>query len=72
MLMSFAFAVPWVDILTVAGSVTLLEGAVYGRGTTKGRKWPVASWLRPIFAIVGLILLSFGLIDFALKSLRVK
>jgi hypothetical protein len=36
---------------------TLLEWAVTGKGTTRGRHWPVGSRLRPIFAVVGFVLL---------------
>jgi hypothetical protein len=45
----------------LAMAVTLLEGAVTGRGTTRGRHWPVVTWLRPIFAIIGFAALAFGL-----------
>jgi hypothetical protein len=61
----------WVDILCLGASVTLTEGALTGKGTTHGRGgklyWPVALWLRPIFAIAGFGLLAFALIDFFRK-----
>jgi hypothetical protein len=61
----------WVDILCLATSVTLLEGALTGKGTTHGRGgkmyWPVALWLRPIFAITGFGLLAFAIVDFFRK-----
>lgn len=61
----------WVDILCLATSWTLIEGALTGKGTTHGRGgkiyWPVALWLRPIFAIAGFGLLAFALIDFFRK-----
>jgi hypothetical protein len=31
------FDIPWLDIMCLAMAVTLLEGAVTGRGTTRGR-----------------------------------
>ena len=63
----------WLDIVCLALSVGLLEGALTGRGTTHGRGgriyWPVAPWLRPIFGIVGFGLLAFVLVDFFRKLL---
>jgi len=60
-----------VDILCLATSWSLIEGALTGKGTTHGRGgkiyWPVALWLRPIFAIAGFGLLAFALIDFFRK-----
>jgi hypothetical protein len=53
----------WLDIMCLAIAITLLEGAITGRGTTRGRHWPVAAWLRPTFAIVGFVALAFGLTD---------
>jgi hypothetical protein len=61
------FDIPWLDLLSLAAAFTLFEGAITGRGRTYGRgrvfSWPVRSWLRPIFAIVGFGLLGFALID---------
>ena len=51
------------DIICLAVAVTLLEGAVTGRGTTRGRYWPVSPRLRPLFAIVGFGLLAFVVFD---------
>jgi hypothetical protein len=58
-----SFDIPWLDIMCLAIAITLLEGAVTGRGTTRGRHWPVAAWLRPIFAIFDFAALAFGLTD---------
>jgi hypothetical protein len=62
-----SFDIPWLDLVCLAAAITLLEGAITGRGTTHGRgrshQWPVVAWLRPIFAIVGFILFAFGLTD---------
>jgi hypothetical protein len=54
----------WLDIICLAIAVTLLEGAVTGRGTTRGRPWPVSLRLRPLFAVVGFGLLAFAIVDF--------
>ena len=54
----------WLDIICLAVAVTLLEGAVTGRGTTRGRHWPVSLRLRPLFGIVGFGLLAFVVVDF--------
>jgi hypothetical protein len=58
-----SFDIPWLDIMCLAIAATLLEGAVTGRGTTRGRHWPMVTWMRPIFAIVGFAALAFGLTD---------
>jgi len=54
----------WLDILSLAVAVTLIEGAATGRGTTRGRHWPVSMRLRPLFAIAGFGLLAFVVVDF--------
>jgi hypothetical protein len=64
----------WIDIVCLAVSVGLFEGALTGKGTSVGRGgrrvyWSVAPWLRPIFAIVGFGLFAFVLIDFFRKLL---
>jgi len=50
-----SFDIPWMDSMCLAVAITLLGGAITGRGTTHGRggshRWPVAAWLRPIFAV---------------------
>jgi hypothetical protein len=61
---------PWLDIMCLGIAATLLEGAVTGRGTTRGRHWPVATWLRPIFAVVGFLIFAFGLTDLFRRFLR--
>jgi hypothetical protein len=62
--MSLPSNIVWLDIICLAVAVTLLEGAVTGRGTTRGRHWPVSLRLRPLFAIVGFGLLAFAIADF--------
>jgi hypothetical protein len=62
-----SFDLPWLDIMSLVVAITFLEGAVTGRGTTRGRHWPVAGWLRPVFAIVGIVALAFGLTDLLLR-----
>jgi hypothetical protein len=54
----------WLDIICLAVAVTLLESAVTGRGTTRGRQWGLSLRLRPLFAIVGFALLAFVVVDF--------
>jgi hypothetical protein len=61
--MSLPSNIVWLDIICLAVAVTLLEGAVTGRGTTRGRHWPVYLRLRPLFAIVGFALLAFVVVD---------
>jgi hypothetical protein len=62
------FGTTWLDVICLALSVGLLEGALTGKGTTHGRGgklvWPVPLWLRPIFAVVGFALLTFAIVDF--------
>lgn len=62
--MSLSSNMVWLDIICLAVAVTLLEGALTGRGTTRGRHWPVSPRLRPLFAIVGFGLLAFVVVDF--------
>ena len=61
----------WLDIICLFAAFSLIEGAITGTGTTHGRGrrfyWPVAAWLRPIFAVGGFGLLAFALIDFFKK-----
>jgi hypothetical protein len=59
----------WLDVIGLALSVGLFEGAVTGKATSHGRGenrsvWPVPLWLRPIFAILGFGLFAFAMVDF--------
>ena len=58
----------WRDILCLAASVSMLEAALTGWGTTHGRgarhQWKVVPWLRPILAVGGFVFLAFALLDF--------
>ncbi len=69
-LLSRSFDVPWLDVMSLVVAATLLEAAVTGRGTTRGRRWQVAPWLQPIFAVVGFVVLAFGLTDLFRRLLR--
>jgi hypothetical protein len=64
----------WIDVLTLAMSVGLLEAAFTGKGSTHGRGrklyWPVAPWLRPILGMVGFALLAFALVHFFSRLAR--
>ena len=62
--MSLPSNMVWLDIICLVVAVTLLEDAVTGRGTTRGRHWPVSLRLRPLFGIVGFGLLAFVVVDF--------
>ena len=61
------FEVPWLDLMCLVVAITLLQGAITGKGTTHGRggshQWPVAGWLRPIFSVIGFVLFVFALTD---------
>ena len=56
----------WLDIIGLATSVSLLEAAVLGRGRTPGKGRVsyrrVAPSLRPILAVVGMVLLVLVLV----------
>jgi hypothetical protein len=58
----------WLDIIGLAASVSLLEAAVLGRGRTVGkyrvRYWNVPPWLRPVLAVVGVVLLGLVVVHF--------
>lgn len=56
----------WLEIIGLALGALLLEGAVTGklRKPRTHRYWPVPLRLRPVFAAVGLGLVTFALIDF--------
>jgi len=62
----------WLDIIGLATSFSLLEAAVLGRGGThlKGRvnDWRVAPWLRPILAVVGMVLLGLMVVHYLRTS----
>ena len=57
--------------MCLGASLTLIEGALTGKGTTHGRggklHWPVHLWLRPVFAFAGFGLRAFALFDFFRK-----
>ena len=58
----------WLDIVGLVASVSLLQAAVLGRGKTVGkyrvRYWNVAPWLRPVLAVVGVVLLGLVVVHF--------
>jgi len=58
----------WLDIIGLALAVSLLEAAILGRGRTHGkgrvRYWRVAPWLRPILAVVGMVVLGLVVVHF--------
>jgi hypothetical protein len=58
----------WLDIIGLAIAVSLLEAAVLGQGRTHGKGrvsyWRVAPWLRPILAVVGMMLLGLVVVHY--------
>jgi hypothetical protein len=61
-------SIVWLDIIGLATAVSLMEATVLGRGRTVGkyrvRYWKVAPWLRPILAVIGIVLLGLVVVHF--------
>ncbi len=61
-------SIVWLDIIGLGIAVSMLEAAILGRGRTHGKGrvsyWRVASWLRPILAVVGILLLGLVVVHF--------
>src|SRR3954470_19580662 len=68
MLLMLTFESAWTDFLALLLAVAFLKTAITGIWENAGRasssQQPVASWLRPVFAIAGFALFAYGLSDF--------
>lgn len=61
-------SIVWLDIIGLTTAVSMLEASILGRGRTHGKGrvsyWRVAPWLRPILAVVGMLLLGLVVVHF--------